>query len=212
MCWNSEVSLNTFIFSMVVLLLLMYNNAYTKYKIKELNHFWVYAFFISFISMQLIEYFIWKNMKNPFYNSLFSKCATILLLIQPMITIMLINNEILKKYMLAIYLILTIPFAIYRFSVKKIVSTVTKQGHLYWDFLSYDSEYIYFPIWLFFFLFSFFYNKTYFGFLFGLIMLIIISYNYYNDKSIGSMWCWIVNSIMLYYAAYLLIYMPFTQK
>jgi hypothetical protein len=114
--------------------------------------------------MQLIEYFIWKNINNRFYNSLFSICATVLLLIQPMITIMLINNTVLRNYMLAIYLILTIPFAIYRFSVKKIVSTITKQGHLHWDFLSYDSEYIYFPIWLFFFLFSFFYNKTYFGF------------------------------------------------
>ena len=166
MCWNSEVSLNTFIFSLFVLLLIMYNNAYTKYKIPILNHFWVYAFFISFISMQLIEYFLWTNIKNPYYNNIFSICATILLLFQPITTIMLINNESLKKYMLIIYLILTIPFAIYRFSAKKIISTVTKKGHLYWDFLLYTnySENIYFLIWLFFFLFSFFYNQTYGGF------------------------------------------------
>ena len=211
MCWNSEVSLNTFIFSMFVLLLIMYNNAYTKYKIPELNHFWAYAFFISFILMQLIEYFIWRNIKNPFYNSFFTKSAIMLLLIQPITTIMLINNEILKKYMLALYLILAIPFAIYRFSVKSVKSTVTNKGHLYWGLLLYNNE-IYFLIWLFFFLFSFFYNQTYFAFLFGLIMLIISTYNYYNDGSIGSMWCWIVNSIMIYYAAYLLIYLPFTLK
>ena len=190
MCWNSEVSLNTFIFSLFVLLLIMYNNAYTKYKIPILNHFWVYAFFISFISMQLIEYFLWTNIKNPYYNNIFSICATILLLFQPITTIMLINNESLKKYMLIIYLILTIPFAIYRFSAKKIISTVTKKGHLYWDFLLYTnySENIYFLIWL------------------------LISYNYYKDGSVGSMWCWIVNSIMIYYAAYLLIYLPFLLK
>lgn len=215
MCWNSEVSLNTFVFSMFVLLLIMYNNAYTKYKIPELNHFWVYAFFISFISMQLIEYFIWKNINNPFYNSFFTKGAIILLLIQPITTIMLITNIVLRNYMLALYLIFAIPFAIYKFSVKKIASTITKTGHLYWDFLLYNnnsSKNIFFLVWLFFFLFSLFYNKTYPGFFFGLIMLILMSYNYYNDGSMGSMWCWIVNSIMLYYAAHLLIYMPFTQK
>ena len=38
MCWNETVSLNTFIFSMGALLLIMYNNAYTKYKIEELNN------------------------------------------------------------------------------------------------------------------------------------------------------------------------------
>ena len=214
MCWNSEVSLNTFIFSMFVLLLIMYNNAYTKYKIPELNHFWVYAFFISFISIQLIEYFIWLNLNNPFYNSFFSVCAILLILFQPIPTIMLINNNVLKKYMLILYLILTIPFAIYRFSVKKIISTVTKKGHLYWDNILYKnySENIYFVVWLFFFLFSFFYNQSYFELLFGLIMLIIISYNFISDGSMGTMWCWVVNSIMIYYAAYLLIYLPFTQK
>jgi hypothetical protein len=214
MCWNSEVSLNTFVFSMFVLLLLMYNNAYTKYKIPILNHFWVYVFFISFISIQLIEYFIWRNLHNPFYNKVFSICAELLILFQPITTIMLINNDNLKKYMLILYLILTMPFAIYRFSVKKIVSSVTKKGHLYWDNILYKnySENIYFVIWLFFFLFSFFYNQSYFELLFGLIMLIIISYNFISDGSMGTMWCWIVNSIMLYYAAYLLIYLPFTQK
>ena len=46
MCWNKEVSLNTFIFSIFVLLLIMYNNAYTQYKIEELNSIWVYLFFM----------------------------------------------------------------------------------------------------------------------------------------------------------------------
>ena len=212
MCWNSEVSLNTFIFSMFILLLIMYNNAYTKYKIKELHHFWIYAFFISFILMQLIEYFIWKNINNPFYNKFYSICASLLLIIQPIISIMIINNSVIKKYMLITYLILTIPFTIYRYFLKNIISTVTKQKHLRWNFLLYENEDIYFVIWLFFFLFSFFYNKTYFGFFFGLILLLIIVYNYYKDKSIGSMWCWSVNLIMLYYATYLLIYLPFILK
>jgi hypothetical protein len=38
MCWNKEISLNTFLFSSFVLILIIYNNAYTQYKIKELNN------------------------------------------------------------------------------------------------------------------------------------------------------------------------------
>ena len=53
MCWNESVSLNTFLFSSFVLLLIIYNNYYTKYKIPELNNVWIYLFLASFISMQL---------------------------------------------------------------------------------------------------------------------------------------------------------------
>lgn len=35
MCWNENVSLNTFLFSSFVLLLIFYNNTYTQYKIKH---------------------------------------------------------------------------------------------------------------------------------------------------------------------------------
>ena len=53
MCWNESVSLNTFLFSSFVLLLVMYNNYYTKYKITELDNVWIYLFLASFIFMQL---------------------------------------------------------------------------------------------------------------------------------------------------------------
>ena len=58
MCWNEHVSLNTFLFSSFVLLLIIYNNLFTKYKIQELNNTFVYLFITSFVVMQLIEFFI----------------------------------------------------------------------------------------------------------------------------------------------------------
>ncbi len=66
MCWNQHVSLNTFLFSSFILILIIYNNKYTQYKIKELNNVWIYVFFFSFISMQLIEFFIWRNINNKY--------------------------------------------------------------------------------------------------------------------------------------------------
>jgi hypothetical protein len=64
-------------------------------------------------------------------------------------------------------------------------------------------------VWFTFFLFPLFYEGNNFGFLFGLLTFITIMYNYYKDETAGSMWCWIVNSIMVYYAGYLLFYLPF---
>ena len=83
MCWNKDVSLNTFLFSGFVLLLIYYNNTYTKYKVAEFDRIWVYVFFSSFILMQLIEYFVWKNINNAFYNSFYSVLAVLLILFQP---------------------------------------------------------------------------------------------------------------------------------
>ena len=61
-------------------------------------------------------------------------------------------------------------------------------------------------------LFSFIYTQSFYGFLFGVVLLCISCYNYYNDQSIGSMWCWGVNSVMIFYAFYLLLYLPFCEK
>ena len=58
MCWNKEVSLNTFLFSGFVLLLIIYNNKYTKYKTLELDNLWIFLFLATIILVQLDEYFI----------------------------------------------------------------------------------------------------------------------------------------------------------
>ena len=212
MCWNKDISLNTFLFSSFVLLLIIYNNTYTQYKIKELDNIWAYLFFVSFILMQLIEYFIWRNVNDPIYNNLFSIMATLLLIMQPIASAMLITNNTVRTNILSLYLVLTIPLTIYRLFTKKINSTVSPLNHLKWNFILYENsiiEKIFFLVWFIFFLFPLFYEGKTLGFLFGLLTFIIILYNYYKDKTVGSMWCWVVNSLMLYYAGYLLLYLPF---
>lgn len=212
MCWNKDISLNTFLFSSFVLLLIIYNNTYTQYKIKELDNIWAYLFFVSFILMQLIEYFIWRNVNDPIYNNLFSIMATLLLIMQPIASAMLITNNTVRTNILSLYLVLTIPLTIYRLFTKKINSTVSPLNHLKWNFILYENsiiEKIFFLVWFIFFLFPLFYEGKTLGLLFGLLTFIIILYNYYKDKTVGSMWCWVVNSLMLYYAGYLLLYLPF---
>jgi hypothetical protein len=117
MCWNENVSLNTFLFSSFVLLLIFYNNTYTQYKIKHFNSAWDYFFFISFISMQLIEFFIWRNINNTFYNHIFSTMAALLIFIQPVISLMLLPDISLRNNLLVTYSVFFIPYFIYKFII-----------------------------------------------------------------------------------------------
>lgn len=210
MCWNETVSLNTFIFSISVLLLIMYNNAFTQYKIQYLNNRWIYLFFASFIFMQLIECFIWRNINNKFYNHLFSIMATVLLIIQPVISILIVSNTHIRNILLTAYLLLAIPYSIYKFCTKNIYSVISEKGHLRWKF--FELTPVIMIIWLFFFLFSFIYEKQWIGFWFGFVTLAISYYNYNKDHTMPSMWCWVVNVGMLYYAFYLLLYLPFCER
>jgi len=212
MCWNSEVSLNTFLFSSFVLFLVIYNNNYTQYKIKELNNIWTLLFLASFIFMQLFEFFIWRNLNNKFYNYLFSVLGMLLITSQPFFSLMMLSNIYLRNILVFIYLVFAIPLSIYNiYNNSNIHSEVGKNGHLRWFFMK-TTPIIYLG-WLFFLLFSLFYEGKWGGFLFGLITLIITTINYMNDdKTIGSMWCWVVNLSMLYFATYLLVFLPFIEK
>jgi hypothetical protein len=210
MCWNEHVSLNTFLFSSFVLLLIFYNNTYTQYKITDFNGVWMYLFFISFISMQLIEFFIWRNINNTFYNHIFSTIAAILIFIQPIISLMLLPNISLRNNLIVMYSVFFIPYFTYKFITNKMMTKISNKGHLSWLF--FDTNILLYVGWLLFFLFSFFYSRWILGPTFGIVLFCISYYNYYEDKSIGSMWCWVVNSIMLFYAFYLLLYLPFCKK
>jgi len=210
MCWNENVSLNTFLFSSFVLILIIYNNLFTKYKIQELNNVFIYLFIASFIFMQLIEFFIWKNISNKFYNNIFSIAATMLVIIQPVVSIMILSNIQLRNTLLILYLSLAIPYSIYKFSTKNIHSVISERGHLRWKF--FEITPIIWFVWFLFFTFSFIYEKKWFGLIFGIVALLITFINYKNDHTMWSMWCWSVNSIMIYYAFYLLLYLPFLEK
>jgi hypothetical protein len=160
--------------------------------------------------MQLIEFFIWKNINNKFYNNIFSISAALLIIMQPVASIMILTNVKLRNLLLSSYLVLAIPFTIYKFSTTYIHSVISESGHLRWQF--FGATYITWITWLFFFLFSFVYEKKWVGLFLGSIALLITFINYSNDHSLGSMWCWSVNSIMIYYAFYLLIVLPFKEK
>ena len=156
MCWNAEVSLNTFIFSIFVLSLVYYNNNYTKYKIYHFDNQWMYIFLLLAFSMQLIEFFIWKNINNKYYNKIFTILAFILVFCQPIASLMLLKNHLLRNIILLPYLIIGIPYIIYIIYTKKFRSIVSSSGNLIWNIKIHK---FCFWIWLFLLLFSFLYEQ-----------------------------------------------------
>jgi hypothetical protein len=207
MCWNADVSINTFIFSIFVLGLVYYNNNYTKYKIHHFDNQWLYVFLLLAFSMQLIEFFIWKNINNKFYNKFFTILAFILIFCQPMASLMLLNNLSLRNLMLLLYFIFGVPYAIYTIYTKNFGSIVSKSGNLIWNI---KINIFCFWIWLFLLLFSFLYERKWGHVLFAIITFSIFIYK--EQSTSGSVWCWFINSISIYLAIHLLFYLPFYEN
>lgn len=210
MCWNEYVSINTFVFGIFVLLLIAFNNKYSQYKIIEFQNPYAYFFMISFISMQFIEFVLWRNLNNKSINKTMSILGSLLLVIQPIASLTLLKNINLRNTMIFIYSILSFIFLFYNITHKNIYTIVSKTGHLKWNWIpNYLFGYLFY---LFFLYFSLFVNRHYIGIIFSSILFCLFYYYYYTDGSAGSLWCLSVNAIMLYYLIQILVYLPLREK
>jgi len=208
MCWNKDVSLNTFLFSSFVFLLILYNNKYSIYKIKEFENIWFCLFILSVFSIQLVEYFLWIYLNNKFYNYILTFFIFLLIaFFQPISAIMLIPYKKIKYITLGTYLVLLFV-TIFINRNDKIKSIKSNNGHLNWRFTNYNYKILFYCVFIF---FSLFLYKYYIGLFFAISLLLICLYNYYNDLSFGSMWCWMINIVSIYYIIYLLMYLPFKK-
>ena len=215
MCWNEHVSLNTFLFSFGVLLLVMYNDAYTPYKISSTP---MNFFLASFIFMQLIEFFIWRNLHNA-YNHVFSLMALLLISVQPIVSLSMLPEPQLRTILMVAYVILIGGYIATHFNPDAHCE-VSRNGHLKWLFLktakgsmAADELLLSSTLygWLFFLLFSFVYNKRWSAVVLALLALGLSMYTYAKDKTISSMWCWMANGYMLLLAVYLLVWLPYAE-
>jgi hypothetical protein len=213
MCWNQYVSINTFLFGVFVLLLISFYNKYSNYKIDEFKNPYTYFFIMSFITMQFIEFVLWRNLDNNFINKLMSILGSLLLVIQPIASLTMLHNIELRNKLLIIYSIPSFSYFIYKLLNKKFYTTISKNGHLKWNWASdINHNFLFYLFYLFFLYFSLFINKNYMGILLTLPLFGLFYYLYYNDGSAGSLWCWSINIIMLYYLIKLLILLPYNMR
>jgi hypothetical protein len=213
MCWNQYVSMNTFVFGIFVLLLVAFNNQYSSYKIEFFKNPYAYLFVLSVISMQFIEFLLWRNISNPLINNIVSILGLILLALQPFTSILLINNIKLRNSLLTIYSIPTLLFVIFTIYSTNIHTEISKSGHLVWYWTNSKVPLLDILALIFYLIFLFFpiiYNRYYQGLLF-LLIFFVIKYYYDKDGSANSLWCFFVNIMMLNFLIRILIMLPFNE-
>jgi len=188
MCWNSTVSLNTFLFSAFVIFLAALN----KYPIPVL------IFYASFITMQLLEYFIWKNLSDKKKNNFYSTCAGYLLLLQPIASIGLLWNVNRQLFwvLLGIYLVLVASTA--RLTPDH-YAYVGKNGHLVWNWLEKKNiNWLLISIYFIFFFLPMLLAKEYYIFGFSFAAWIVSLYFFWKYDTWGTMWCWFANLLLFF--------------
>jgi len=196
MCWNSTVSLQTFIFSSLPLILCLYFN------LIELKQYIIYQ---TFFSMQLIEYFLWSNLKNN-WNRFFSMIGFAIIVLLAAVAIYGGDSKyklhVLGLYVVFIcYILVAIPINFY--------TTVATNKHLSWNWLKVPFYIV--VIWTLFFMYSSMYSlysgnfKNLIMILFSSFIYIVTFYSYYKSNTFGTMWCWVANFTAIYF--YYVLYM-----
>jgi hypothetical protein len=202
--------MNTFIFGIIGLLIIAFNNKYSNYKISFFNNPYAYLFMLSFIFMQLVEFILWRNLDNRVINNIASTLGFLLLSIQPLASLLLLNNIPLRNKLLLAYAIPAFSFAIYNIFSTKIHTALSPSGHLSWKWTGYKHKLLTIPFYLFFLFFSLVYNK-YYNSLLILLLFFVFIYYFGKDGSYGSIWCFSVNSTVLYFLLQVLIVMPYYE-
>jgi len=215
MCWNPDISINTFLFACLALLFIFLTNFYSKYKLKAFNNPIIYLLLLEASTVQLIEYFLWRNLKNISINEMLSKLISFLIFIQPPTLMLMVPNLQIKYILLISYFIFMVFYFILKdiYSPIKFHTSVGKNGHLRWEWIN-NKGYInkiLLSISIFFYAISFLFINNIEITLIGLVTLFITLFIYFKDNTFGSMWCWVYNIFLLYFIINILIIKPFYE-
>lgn len=195
MCWNAEVSLNTFIFALFGFII-GYINGFNKK---------ILLFFLLFSFIQFYEYMIWVNLDSSNINKIWSLIGFIIILLEPIASINILDTSLLKYILYILYIpgIIVVPLLRYKFDDFTTVRGMN--GHLQWNWLespkNLSSKFMWAIWFLCFFVPLIIYTikyKKYIPLLFTLITYIITIYYYFKAGVFGTMWCWASNGIWFY--------------
>ena len=181
MCWNANVSLNTYILGLFASIFGYLNNKIT---------FTGLLFIQTWMSMQLIEYFIWSK---TFSNRVLSQISFILITCQPFFGILSITKAIFMKYVLLVSYVCfaIITMIIHPWSTIDFASTPSKNGHLAWNWMNYPATTL--LIWFIFLSIKFIMNKEWFTLSLVTVSAAITYSLYHKTLTWGSLWCWLSN-------------------
>lgn len=207
MCWNADVSINTFLFACFSLIFIFITNRYTRYKTPFFDNFFMYFLFFNIASIQLMEYFLWNNLENKTTNIKLSKLLNVLIFLQPLILILMIPTIFIRYVMLFIYAIYVIVFLITK---RHFYTSIGKNGHLRWEWIS-DEGYGIFSFFAFLLLYIIpvlYINNSKLTFILLTLMGLSLLF-YFKYHTFGTMWCWVSNFCFLYFLIDILLIHPY---
>ena len=184
MCWSADGSLKTYALAMALGVIHHYKGNMDPV---------ILLLLVVFAHMQLVEYFLWKNLTVPSVNQLWSAVGVGLIVMQPLVSAMLLPDDMRNKA----WLITLTGTALYLLTTKVDLSTeVGTNGHLKWNWVpSFKSPWalawltmLLAPLWI---------TGHRVAFMFTLFTYFISAY--FNDKygTAGSYWCWIAIAAFL---------------
>jgi len=202
MCWNAPVSLISFIIGISIISILFYLDYDIKYIIIAL----------SFIFMQLIEFFIWIYIKNKEISYYLSILTLIIIFLQPIIVLYFINDY---RYLIIYYIIIQLLIFLFFYFFLNLTFNfepiVTSNKHLFWNWTSNYYYFISFGItYLLFFLGAIYLTGHKIIFLISIITYIYSVISYYKYKSVSTMWCWF-GIILIIYMLFDAIYIKYVS-
>jgi hypothetical protein len=180
MCWSPQVSLNTFLVGLFGFTFALANGAEIP----------LMLFMLCFTTMQLAEYFIWKNLNVPYWNTVYSWFGIIILFLEVIFAIALMKHSMIKWGLLVGFIVYS--FIVWKFFIDKPFTKRGSDGHLQWKWVK-DYSPLIVLIWLFFFLTPLFLSGHYIVGWVAILTLLISIIGYYQAGTISSMWCWIAN-------------------
>lgn len=217
MCWNADISLNTFLFGCFALCFIYITNTYTKYKTHTFDNPFVYLFVFAVISMQLVEYFLWKNLKHKSLNQFYSRIAWLIVVLQPIFLMLMIQGG-LRYVMLGLYGLFGVIFRIFypNYGGSEFHTSVGKNGHLNWEWMnSDDSHPKYFTqvhlLFLLFYIIPLLLTQNKWLTIFTISTLLFSIFFYSQQGTWGTIWCWSINLFLLYFVIHILVIQPFLE-
>ena len=203
MCFSARLSILSFIVGIVssAILIKFGEEKYTQQN-KALGYFFM---FVS--CMQLIEFFLWIDQKQPsIINNISSILGPIFNNLQPIVAL-LIGKYFIEKdninpihsYIIYVVSILYVIYVIYKFveyvKLKDIYTTTNKEKHLDWKWKNYfEYKYYYITMLI---IFSRYYDNKYIW-ISTIISFVILFFSVFKfNKNIGELWCFMVTGVPL---------------
>jgi hypothetical protein len=154
-------------------------------------------FWLIVASMQLLEYFIWKNLDNKKVNNILSQIGLLIIILQPVVAGLMITN---KKYTMIYYTLLALWILVFLLTSSPFDFRTTRasNGHLSWHWL--DTTLFLGITWVSFIVIAIWLDESAIYFLkissiIYVLALMAISYYYYKnyEGTWGSVYCSFIN-------------------